>query len=247
MESMFQALLKLIRFYLISYSYLKRLRAHGRENVIKDTNFLCEAKNTWSNKIFALMNITPQISGREHLSPGKAHLFLGNHVSYLDIPLLFSAAPEVTFVAKEELASWPVIGGCIRSADILLVKRESADSRKQAALAISDWIIQKKRPVAIFPSGTTTVDEKKPWKYGAFKIAKEHGVPVQPFRLRYKPLRKAAYIDDDSFLPHFWRLLGEGSIVAELEFGQPFMVQDIEADIARLQAWSQAYLAELEK
>lgn len=236
------ALRRFFTFYHFTYAHLKKLKANIANNGnIRDPQVIADAKRIWAGQIFELMNVDVTVTGKENLNSEKAHLFVGNHISYLDIPLLFSILP-VTFVAKEELASWPIIGSCIKSADILLVKRESAGSRQLAAKKVAEAVLQRNRDVAIFPSGTTTVDESKPWRYGAFKIAKEHQVPVQPFRLRFNPLRKAAYIDDDTFLFHFFELLQAEKIKAEIELGEPFLVEDIERDAARIQSWAQEFL-----
>ena len=166
---------------------------------------------------------------------------MGNHISYLDIPLLFLAAP-VTFVAKSELGKWPILGECMRLVNILFVERDKSSSRSQTALAVSKAIKEEDKSIALFPSGTTTLSEEKPWRWGAFRIAKEANVSVQPFRLRYTPLRETAYIDDDVFLFHFWRLLGKGKITAEIEFGEPFRVTDVAEDLKRVQNWTQELL-----
>jgi 1-acyl-sn-glycerol-3-phosphate acyltransferase len=147
-------------------------------------------------------------------------LFLGNHISYLDIPILMSVAP-VAFVAKNEVSNWPVFGAACRRVGTVFVKRGQGGSRKNAANTIAQKIISEKQSVVIFPSGTTTLDEKKPWKRGPFYIAMEANVPVQPFRIRYTPAREVAYIDDDFFPTHLWRLLSvKEPIKAYLEFGR---------------------------
>ena len=70
-----------------------------------------------------------------------------------------------------------------------------------------DALANKNRSIAIFPSGTTSLREERPWKKGAFEIAKEASVPVQLFRIDYQPLRVSAYIDDDNLLSSMWLLL----------------------------------------
>ena len=164
-------------------------------------------------------------------------IFVGNHLSYLDIPVLMSQAP-VVFLGKAEIARWPVFGAAGRRAGMVFVKRESNGSRKDAALAIVDCLKSRSMSLCLFPAGTTSLDEGRPWRAGAFKIARLGGFPIQPFRLSYEPLEKAAFIGQDYLLPHLFRLLKAGPIRARIEFGEPRMVQDPESMARELWEWS---------
>jgi 1-acyl-sn-glycerol-3-phosphate acyltransferase len=48
---------------------------------------------------------------------------VGNHLSYLDIPLLMQSSPNISFVAKEEVGRWPVIGAGAHALNTIFVKR----------------------------------------------------------------------------------------------------------------------------
>ncbi len=193
----------------------------------------------WGKEMMRILNVRVSVTGSPSVQP---MLFVGNHISYLDIPLLMSQTP-VVFVAKKELANWPIFGRAIRSAGGVFVDRESAHSRKGVAETIAP-AIQKGRQIAVFASGTTTLDEQKPWRWGAFVIAKRYGIPIQPFRLNYRPRRAAAYIDDDFFPTHLWNLVGIESIEAELEFHAPVtQIADPQAEAMKWWAWAREKLA----
>lgn len=164
-------------------------------------------------------------------------LFVGNHMSYLDIPLLMSQVP-VVFLGKQEIAKWPVLGAAGRRAGMVFVKRESDGSRRQAVRAIAECLQARGMSLGLFPSGTTSLDEARPWRTGAFRIARELGFPIQPFRLTYEPIGRAAFVGEDLLLPHLYRLLQAGRISARIEFGEPRMIGDPEADARELWAWS---------
>jgi 1-acyl-sn-glycerol-3-phosphate acyltransferase len=166
-------------------------------------------------------------------------LFVGNHVSYMDIPLLMSQVP-VTFLGKAEIAKWPVLGAAGRLAGIVFVKRESDDSRKEASRAIIDCLQTRGMSIGIFPSGTTSLDEGRPWRSGAFRIARMGQVPVQPFRVAYEPLGPAAFLGKDALLPHLFRLLQAGPITARIEFGEPRLVTHPGETARELWEWSRA-------
>ncbi len=167
--------------------------------------------------------------------PG-AMIFVGNHISYLDIPLLMSLTP-VTWLAKKELASWPLFGSAMRSANVIFVDRSSKESRMKVGDVMAKALKTSGRPIGIFPSGTTTVDESVPWRHGIFVTAKRYGIPIQPFRLTYRPLRQAAFIGDDSLIPHMWRLL-KHPVEARIEFLEPRQVNDPQTECAELWRWA---------
>jgi 1-acyl-sn-glycerol-3-phosphate acyltransferase len=166
-----------------------------------------------------------------------AVMIVGNHISYLDIPLVMAATPTV-FVAKKEISSWPVIGYACNSIDIVWVERGSGTSRRDAGAAIAPAILERGHKVALFPSGTTTVDENVPWKRGAFRIAYDNKIRVQPFRIRYTPLRRAAFIGKDLFVPHLWNLITQGGVDATLEWGETREITNVSKDCQELQRWT---------
>lgn len=195
----------------------------------------------WAHEMFANLGLEVQRRGANPASGGA--ILVGNHVSYLDIPLLVSCV-STSFVAKQELSHWPVFGHCIRRAGIVLVKRNSKRSRQAAGAAISSYVRSKGRNVTVFPSGTTSLTEHNSWRHGVFRIAHQHGIPVQPFRLRYTPVRQAAYIDRDFFPWHLWNLLKGPRLKATLEFAPPRQIYDVERDCRELWEWSRSPLLE---
>lgn len=194
--------------------------------------------NRWAQAMLRLLKVDVTFLG----TPNKeSTLYIGNHISYLDIPLLMSVAPTV-FIAKKELARWPFFGHGMKSVGTVFVDRSSIHSRKNAADSIAPFILANNQNVTLFPSGTTRLIEEKPWRWGAFLIAKRNGIPLQPFRIHYSPARTVAYIDDDFFPTHLWRLLSCDHIKAEIEFHPPIEVGDPEAEALRWWEWSREKL-----
>jgi 1-acyl-sn-glycerol-3-phosphate acyltransferase len=196
---------------------------------------------TWADAALKTLNVEVKAIGTPST---QATLFVGNHMSYLDIPLLMSQAP-VVFIAKKELAKWPLFGHGMRCVGTVFVDRSSVHSRKDAAETVAPYIKSSNQSVAIFPSGTTKLLEEKQWRWGAFLIAKRFSIPVQPFRLRYTPARLAAFIDDDAFAPHLWRLLGTKNLKAEIEFHDPIQVDDPEAEANKWWLWAREKINEI--
>lgn len=195
-----------------------------------------QVKSLWAEKMLRLLKIEARVIGK--MSELKPLVLVGNHISYLDIAMLIKADPDFSFVAKKEIGSWPVFGPAARAADTIFVQRENGSSRAAARSAIGE-ALQKNRRVVIFPSGTTCLAESKPWKKGAFEIAFENKVLIQPFRISYTPLRSAAYIDKDFFPFHLYQLAGLPKIEAQIEFHAPVAVTDPIKDCAFWCQWAQ--------
>lgn len=190
----------------------------------------------WARDLLGIMSMDIEIKGAPP-EMGRPVLFVGNHLSYLDIPLLMASVP-VVFVAKEEVSKWLVIGEASRKAGTVFVKRESGRSRANAADAIVNTILGLQRSIGIFPSGTTCLSEDKPWRHGAFKIAQKNKIPVQPFRIRYEPLRKVAYIENDTFATHLLALLRVEKVKAVIEFDEARYITDPTRECDEIRNWT---------
>ena len=182
-----------------------------------------------------LLNVELEVMGTPVCD--RPVLFLGNHIGYIDIPLLMAQAP-VVFVAKKQIGSWPIFGEACRALGMVMVDRDSKSSRETIGDRVSETIHKRGQSIALFPSGTTCISEKTSWRWGAFRMAQKEAITVQPFRITYSPLRTAAYIDDDSFVPHLWQLLKEPKVNVKLEFHPPVEITDPEADCEKWYRWS---------
>jgi 1-acyl-sn-glycerol-3-phosphate acyltransferase len=130
----------------------------------------------------------------------KSCILVGNHISYLDIPVLMACLPKVIFIAKDDLRRWPIIGLGAAAAGTLFVSRQSGGDRSGVKAQISEYLKKEDSNLVVFPSGTTSLFEEVPWKKGIFEIAKQTNTTIQLFRIDYTPLRESAYIDDDNLI-----------------------------------------------
>ncbi|MES3038026.1 MAG: lysophospholipid acyltransferase family protein [Bdellovibrionota bacterium] len=193
-------------------------------------------KIQWSEDILDHLNIDVEVKGRPAVD--SSLMFLGNHISYLDIVLMLKTCSGISFVSKKEIAGWPVIGTAAKRLDTTFIKRESKASRLEARAEIENALKIEKKRIVLFPSGTTCIKNAKPWRTGPFEIAKSAGALVQPFRITYEPLREAAYIDQDNFLSHLMNLSSVQNIKARIEFASPTMIDDPEKDRDHWQHWA---------
>ncbi|MFV3303707.1 lysophospholipid acyltransferase family protein [Pseudomonas sp. NY15181] len=150
--------------------------------------------------------------------PGQPMLWVSNHVSWVDIPLLGALLP-LTFLSKAEVRQWPVAGWLADKAGTLFIRRGSGDSRMiNAQLATH---LSRGRSLLVFPEGTTTDGQGLRTFHGRLMAsAIEAGVSVQPVALRYRrdgqACELAPFIGDDDLVSHLLRLFGNDRGVVEI-------------------------------
>ncbi|MBK8725871.1 MAG: 1-acyl-sn-glycerol-3-phosphate acyltransferase [Holophagaceae bacterium] len=112
-------------------------------------------------------------------------IFIGNHASLFDPPLLISTLPcHAVFVAKRELARVPFLGWVIWIAGFIFIDR-SHRSKALASLHAAAKRIHGGQSIITFPEGTRSLDGRLlPFKRGVFNLAAEAQVPLVPFAIQ---------------------------------------------------------------
>lgn len=155
--------------------------------------------------------------------PG-AVLFVANHVSWIDITLLHSQR-WMGFVAKAEIANWPLIGWMASRGGTIYHHRGSNDSLHGVMHQMVERL-QKGLACAVFPEGrTTNGHEIGTFHARIFQPAVLAEVPAQPVALKYGVGGNAqtiiAFGPKENFLQNLVRLLGEPTRIAEVHFLEP--------------------------
>lgn len=192
----------------------------------------------WSSGLMRVFGMRVRRVG--HPMPG-AVMFVSNHVSWIDIVALHSQR-MMGFVAKREIAGWPVVGWLASRAETIYHQRGSQESLG-GVLHEMRARLHDGRAVGVFPEGRTRDGrEIGPFHARIFLAAVEAGVPVQPVALRYGEGGSAqstvAFAPGEHFFGNFLRLLGEPSRSVEVVFLEPIAPGDAEgrrriAEIAR--------------
>jgi 1-acyl-sn-glycerol-3-phosphate acyltransferase len=114
-----------------------------------------------------------------------ARLFVANHTSYLDIPIMLAALDrDFAFLTKRELLGWPFISRITRAGAHIPVDRDRLESRGAVVGRIVK-ALRAGRSVVVFPEGTFSYDDGlRPFHAGAFKAAVAAGVPVVPVAIK---------------------------------------------------------------
>lgn len=158
--------------------------------------------------------------------PQGTHLWVANHVSWSDIPLLGQLAP-LNFLAKSEVRQWPLIGWLTVASGSLFIRRGGGES-----LAVRDQMqthLQAGRALLIFPEGTTSDGHGlRTFHSRLLGCAGAAGIDVQPVAIRYgsgSPCTVSPFVGDDAFISHLLRLLAEPAIEVHLHLLPPLPSQ----------------------
>jgi len=126
--------------------------------------------------------IRVRIEGRENIPPGRACIFMANHVSNLDAPALMSHLPGRTVVfLKRSLLKLPIVGYAFKLAKFIPVGRTGSAESAQAAVAGAKRALLSGLHITTFVEGGRSLDGRmQPFKKGAFYLAKDSRAPCIP-------------------------------------------------------------------
>jgi 1-acyl-sn-glycerol-3-phosphate acyltransferase len=173
------------------------------------------------------------IDVRGEVSSVHPTLFVANHLSYIDIPVL-AAIVETSFIAKREVASWPLFGWLAKLQRSVFVDRRASGVHNErddvaARLNAGDSLV-------LFAEATSSDGTRlKPFKSALFGVAQNEvngrSVVVQPVTIAYThldemPLGRAwrplvTWYGEMEMASHGWRLLGLGRLTATVIFHPP--------------------------
>jgi 1-acyl-sn-glycerol-3-phosphate acyltransferase len=175
-------------------------------------------ERVWARWLLAIFGLRARRFGQPLADPA---LFVANHTSWLDIVSMHSHR-AVCFVAKAEIAHWPLVGWMAASGGTIFHRRGNNHS---LALVMQTMVerLHAGRSVAVFPEGGTSHDGV-PQVFHAriFQTALDADVPVQAVALRFarhgRRVLDGGFRADESFLANLVRLLGAAPMDVEVHF-----------------------------
>jgi 1-acyl-sn-glycerol-3-phosphate acyltransferase len=128
-----------------------------------------------------LIGVKVDVRGLEHLEAGRNYIFMSNHVSNLDPPVLIPSIPgRCSVLVKKEVFRIPILGLAMRMADLVPVDRRHRESAIESVRAAVE-VMRHHIHMVIFVEGTRSWDGRLlPFKKGPFHLAMEVGAPVVP-------------------------------------------------------------------
>lgn len=182
-------------------------------------------------------------------SAARPLLMASNHSSWLDIPVLGSIA-KMSFVAKSEIAEWPVFGTLAKLQRSIFVDRSRRTATASVNRQMADRMVAGE-PVVLFAEGTSSDGNRVlPFRTALLGAAQAAivrtgggSVAVQPVSVAYThrnglPLGRlgrpfVAWYGDMTFVSHLWSILTDGAIDATVTFGEPVTI-DVRTDRKQL-------------
>ena len=134
---------------------------------------------TWSWLILATTGVRVRANGRDLIPRDGACVFVSNHQSIYDIPILFATLPcQLRIIAKASLGRFPVLGWHLRYTGHLLLDRAKLGT---ATLNRLTELMRRGHSLLVFPEGTRSADGRVGnFKRGIFLIAVQAGLPIVP-------------------------------------------------------------------
>jgi 1-acyl-sn-glycerol-3-phosphate acyltransferase len=147
-------------------------------------NSMFVVRNMWSPVLVWAGGGILSVEGLENLASDVTYIFVSNHQSTIDIPVLFMAIPRNTsFVAKKQLQYAPFLGWYMMAAKFVFVDR-SNHRAAIASLAAAGERIRSGVNIIAFPEGTRSENCKVlPFKKGPFAVALSARVPIVPISI----------------------------------------------------------------
>lgn len=189
----------------------------------------------WSNRILKqycrlglwVLRVKVNYRGLENVRAVPNALFVGNHLSYMDVLVIHAEVPAC-FVTSREIRETPVLGLICRMAGCLFVERRNKHNILNEVSEIAEGL-RRGANVAIFPEATSTNGEQiLRFRRPLYHAAMQAPAAIIPMTLNYhtvggKPIDRITrdsifWYGDMDFVSHLWRLAGCGGVVADLIF-----------------------------
>jgi 1-acyl-sn-glycerol-3-phosphate acyltransferase len=203
------------------------------------TETVCRRKISRPPWARACFNLAARCAGfrmryRGNIARGPV-LFVSNHISWSDIPVLGGMAP-LRFLSKHEVRRWPLIGWLAAQAGTLFIRRGGGTAGKARDEIANS--LKHGESVLVFPEGTTSAGiGVLPFHGKLLQAAIDAGVTIQPISIGYlrdgRPDPVAPFIGEDEFQNHLVRMLKRPATRVEVHF-HPAIAPEPEESLASL-------------
>lgn len=181
-------------------------------------------KTHWLKRFGAIVNL--RIT-REGELPARTALIVSNHISWLDILVLGQYLPAY-FVAKNDIAGWPVIGFLARQGGTIFIRRGDKQQIRETSEQMLG-LLQQNSHIIAFPEGTTTLgDEIRPFHSSLFQPALSARSMIQPVAIEYTGAARvqAPFVGEETFIAHLIRMLTMDKLEVRVSFLSAFDYSD---------------------
>ena len=136
----------------------------------------------WAKLLLAISRVKVRFQGAERLDPKASYVFAGNHLSFMDTPVVLAhIEQQFIFLVNAKYVRLPFLGTHLRRSGHFAVDPEDAKASLRIMSEAAKRLRERGLSVLLFPEGSRARDEMKEFKEGAAVIAIKAGVPVVPF------------------------------------------------------------------
>lgn len=179
---------------------------------------------SWSLTLLSIFGITLRVRNQEIL-PSTPYMLAANHISWMDIHAINAFRP-IRFVAKSEVATWPIFGWMARQLGTVFIRRDSSRHGKHIAGELGALLHHES--VCIFPEGTSTSGGNVlPFKPNLFEAAVLTNAPVFSLAISYRSsltnqrTEVPAFIGDMGLIESMRNILRDRHLLVDLVFLLP--------------------------
>ncbi|HCB68681.1 MAG TPA: hypothetical protein DEP52_05095 [Methylophilaceae bacterium] len=180
----------------------------------------------WAKRLLRILKIKITLTGEAYKFLGKdSYLVVSNHISWLDIPVIFSLKP-VTFVSTTDVKTWPIIGMLARISGAIFIDRNRKSSLLEVIQAMNLHFKNKKQSICIFPEGITSNGyQVLPFKSNLFQSAFESNKLLLPLSIKYKEnnvlTNRTSFHGSTTLMQSFKRVAKSNLIEVVVDIGHP--------------------------
>lgn len=145
------------------------------------------AYGRWMMRVGRLiLGIDVVVTGLDRLDRGTPYVFMSNHLSFLDGPLLMTILDRpARVIVKRFVFRIPILGLGMRFSGYVPLDREGAGAGRRSIARAAQWIKEKGYSFLIYPEGTRSFDGKLlRFRRGGFFLALESGAPIVPVSVK---------------------------------------------------------------
>jgi 1-acyl-sn-glycerol-3-phosphate acyltransferase len=149
----------------------------------RNGHFAHRCARAWSWLILKTTGVEVEVVGLQKLTPGTTYVFVSNHQSIYDTPVVFDSLPyQLRIIAKESLAKFPVLGWHLKRGGHLFVDRRDPD--RTGILRRWRALVSQGLSLIIYAEGTRSGDGRVGrFKAGSFLLAIQAGLPIVPMSI----------------------------------------------------------------
>lgn len=180
----------------------------------------------WAKRLLQILRIKITLTGNPlGLLNKETYLVVSNHISWLDIPVIFSLKP-ITFVSTSDIKTWPIIGMLAKVTGAIFIDRKRKSTLPIVIQTMNEKFKVDKQSLCIFPEGSTSNGyEVLPFKSNLFQSAFQSNKFILPLSIKYKEnntfTNRVSFHGSTTLFQSFKKIAGSNQIEVIINIGHP--------------------------